>query len=943
MTKSPQQAALEYAQTSLEANRDESAVTLEMIKETVDAVLRLPKAMLDASKVDRGLLIEVLEERYSVWIGRTVALEQNDDHVAWLTPERERKFRLWKRYRQYLERGWSTFAVEALDEATREVISRLEDPQREGRWDRRGLVVGHVQSGKTANYTGLICKAADAGYKVIVVLAGLHNNLRSQTQIRLDEGFLGYDTEQKVFVGVGEIDRDSDIRPNYVTTRGEKGDFKRAVGRNFGISPTERPMLFVVKKNTSVLKNLIRWIDGILDGRKSFSDVPLLVVDDEADHASVDTKAQSFDEDGKPDEDHDPTKINQHIRTLLLKFDKSAYVGYTATPFANVFIHDQGWTTKYGTDLFPRSFIINLPAASNYDGPVRLFGLEETEDFEGTPALPLLRTVEDHAASLDPKETSGWMPPAHKSGWHPRYEGADAPPPSLHKAILSFVLTCAARRARGQVKVHNSMLVHVTRFTSVQKMVRAQVETEVKWVRNRLRVAEGKGAADELRQLWEEDYAPTMARVRDLMPGRVFKPLSWIDVESHLLDVVESTHVRTINGTAGDILDYETHRDNGFTVIAIGGDKLARGLTLEGLSVSYFLRASKMYDTLMQMGRWFGFRPGYLDLCRLYTTSELNEWFVHITQAAEELRREFDHMHAVNGTPKDYGIRVCSHPTMMVTSKVKMRSATEVQIDFAGAIQETVTFARDEAAIRSNMSATEALLEAIGQPTEHNPVRARTGRGPDTWEGTRLWSGVAGREIVSFLQDYRTHETAVTVNSLLLAKFVENQIGLGELTDWTVALFAGDGGKAKLGGYDIDLIKRSANTRSKPLDVQEAQGVALIGRLLAPRDEAIDFGAAEYDEALTVTRNEWVPDPARSQRREPPDAPSGPGIRKVRGKSPQHGLLLLYPLKGAVLNLKTALPVLGFGLSFPGSKNSKPVTYVVNNVYYEQEYGAGAW
>jgi hypothetical protein len=252
--------------------------------------------------VDRDLLIEELESRYSVWIGKTVVLEQNEDHVAWLIPERERKWRLWQRYRQYLEKSWSTIAVEALDEATREVISRLEDPERKGPWDRRGLVVGHVQSGKTANYTGLICKAADAGYKVIIVLAGLHNNLRSQTQIRLDEGFLGYETERLNSIGVGEIDRDPDIRPNYVTTRNEKGDFRLAVVKNLGISPSDRPMLFVVKKNTSVLKNLIRWIDGILDGRKAFKDVPLLVIDDEADHASPDTKAQAFDESGKPDD-----------------------------------------------------------------------------------------------------------------------------------------------------------------------------------------------------------------------------------------------------------------------------------------------------------------------------------------------------------------------------------------------------------------------------------------------------------------------------------------------------------------------------------------------------------------------------------------------------------------------------------------------------------------
>ncbi len=172
-----------------------------------------------------------------------------------------------------------------------------------------------------------------------------------------------------------------------------------------------------------------------------------------------------------------------------------------------------------------------------------------------------------------------------------------------------------------------------------------------------------------------------------LCHGRALSPL--------LGQVVSSIEVRQINGSARDILDYELNRETGLNVIAIGGDKLSRGLTLEGLTVSYFLRASRMYDTLMQMGRWFGYRPGYLDLCRLYTTPELNEWFQHITEANEELRQEFDHMAAVGGTPRDYGLKVMSHPALMITSRVKLRTGIELQLSFAGSISETVVFHRD--------------------------------------------------------------------------------------------------------------------------------------------------------------------------------------------------------------------------------------------------------
>ena len=174
--------------------------------------------------------------------------------------------------------------------------------------------------------------------------------------------------------------------------------------------------------------------------------------------------------------------------------------------------------------------------------------------------------------------------------------------------------------------------------------------------------------------------------------------------------------MRTINGSAGDVLDYEENKLTGLNVIAIGGDKLSRGLTLEGLSVSYFLRASRMYDTLMQMGRWFGFRDGYFDVCRLYTAAELLEWFTHIAAASEELQREFQHMVNVGGTPKDYGLRVRSHPVMLVTSAVKMRNGTNMQLSFSGDVSETIIFNSDARWIAQNFTAVTNWLTSLGSP-----------------------------------------------------------------------------------------------------------------------------------------------------------------------------------------------------------------------------------
>jgi hypothetical protein len=953
--KTPSQAALEMAQTLIETERGSDPLTFELISKAVDDVLRLKPQWRSTGAVDPVALKSELEARYSVWIGKSVVLEQNDDHVHWLNEARKKSWRLWPRYRQFLERGWSPLAVEALDEATDEIFSRLEDPNRGGRWDRRGLVVGHVQSGKTSNYTGLMCKAVDAGYKVIIVLAGIHNNLRSQTQMRLDEGFLGYETMPRddagttkiKTIGVGEIDPDPAIRPNYVTTRDEKGDFNRTRGKSLGIAPGGQALLFVVKKNGSVLKNLLYWINGILNGRQSLADIPLLVIDDEADHASVDTKEQAFDEDGKPDPDHDPTRINGYIRQILTKFEKVAYVGYTATPFANIFIHDSGRTSKEGDDLFPRSFIINLPAPSNYDGPVRLFGLDPSDEKDdGLPGLPLVRTVSDHAVSNAIDERSGWVPPIHKKTHVPQYDGRKEVPPSLRQAIYSFVIACAARRARGQLNAHNSMLVHVTRFADVQKCVREQVENELKTIQRRLRYGEEDPQLKRaLERLWREDFVPTTAKVENVL-GVTFGRISWAAVEAHLAQAAADIQVRTINGTAGDILDYELRRDSGFNVIAIGGDKLARGLTLEGLTVSYFLRASKMYDTLMQMGRWFGYRPGYLDLCRLYTTPDLEEWFCHITEAAEELRREFDHMRTINGTPKDYGLKVQSHPVMMVTSRVKMRHATQLDVDFAGAIAETVDFHRDQADIKANMEAAEHLVSRLGTPNESGPTRKRPGNALHRWQSTRLWSGVAGADVVAFLKDYRTHETATRVNSQILAEYVATKIAEGQLTSWEVALMGGakEHTTTEVAGFKVPMIERSINIRAYDPEEQKVLGRHIIRRILAPRDEAIDLDEKEYAEALQDTVKSWHADPGRSRRKTPPDDPSGPSIRLVRGKYHQdRALLLLYPLDPAVPGINLGgLPIMGFGISFPSSGKKVTVKYTVNNIYWEQEYGSAA-
>ncbi|QSX74604.1 Z1 domain-containing protein [Lysobacter arenosi] len=918
-------------------------VSSERIAEVVDQVCGM-KAF---EGVDRAELQRVLEERFTVYMPPALILDGDDGHEDWLDQKRpEISWKFWDRYKLHISPKMPAMSFDlGVDRVTSDVLSRLEDPERPGMWDRRGLVVGHVQSGKTANYTGLIAKAADAGYKVIIVLTGMHESLRCQTQIRLDEGFLGRKSQPRgsgaqsfVPTGVGLLD--PSVRANTGTSRFQGGDFNAAVAAQFGISPGGLPLLFVVKKNSSVLKNIISWITTAAvahdpeTGRKFVPGVPVLVVDDEADQASVDTGRQKFDEYGQPDPEHNPKTINRQIRQILRLFERVAYVGYTATPFANIFIHDKGSTPDHGDDLFPRSFIVNIPHPDNYVGPAKVFGLDNDPEvgLVGVEALPLVRTVSDHADTDDDEETEGWMPPRQhaKTAHIPLYDGESRVPPSLREAILSFLLAATVRSVRALAPAHNSMLIHVTRFTDVQKRVAVQVETELKDTVRRLVYGDGSrtpSIVDEMRGLWElseGSFIETNLGCARILGSDVPDLPSWDEVQAALPQLAKSVRVKIINGEAADILDYEEHKE-GLNVIAIGGDKLSRGLTLEGLSVSYFLRSSKMYDTLMQMGRWFGYRDGYVDVCRLYIPSELIEWFGHIAMASEELRVEFEKMVANNGTPTEYGLKVRAHPVLLVTSAVKMANGTTMKLSFSGDVAETIIFDRNPDWLDRNRETTEAWLDGLCT------------RASGTKAGGYIWNDVTSGEVLQLLKSsgYRTHKDARRADAAILARYIEAQVAIGELTDWTVKLCSSglsDAKSSAVCGKAVGLIRR------QPFPVRQQRDRYTIRRLVSPSDERTGIGTVQLDDALASTRERWFRKPEKERDgKQPPDNAGGREIRAVRGKN--NGLLLLYPLNSAELGSPQPERgvVMGLAISFPASDTAKEITYRVNKVYGRED------
>lgn len=717
-------------------------VTEEELRETIVFISRRTSLPAD----EQETLVNELLADYAVVSQEYKILDGDDlEHKTWLFGSRGNiEWKFWRRYRDYLEQsnGLPIDTINRLDNLTDDVLDRLTNPKQKGPWDRRGMVVGHVQSGKTGNYTGLICKAADAGYKVIIVLTGLHSSLRSQTQYRLDEGFLGRDTKKDRAYHPGgngtEVIGAGLIRPTpsaqSVTTNAEDGDFNAATTSGITIKGND-PVLIVVKKNGHILNHLLTWLGGQgerVPGERNTRIVrglPMLMIDDEADNASINVSPRAI------------STINSAVRALLTLFEQNAYVGYTATPYANVFIQmlEEAEYTKFkhtvrnrkadaaefdiGQDLFPRDFIVNLPAPSNYIGAGRLFGLggplaEDAQQEEDSRLLPVMRPVRDYATLI---------PDGHTIRRTAKAEPTPLPkdiPASLKEAIRCFVLTCAIRRVRGQGHKHSSMLVHVSRFVAWQDLVADEVYSEMKALQDDLRYGTAE-VIGQLRQLWERDYQPVTEQVLDILTRELYwrdpaiRQHTWEEVRAELSPAAQKIQVRVSHGgldyTGSNTLhrplnyvDYENPAEGaeaGLSVVAVGGDKLSRGLILEGLSVSYFLRASRMYDTLMQMGRWFGYRPGYADLCRLYTTPQLIEWYQYIAYATEEMREQFDDMVRLNSTPLKYGIKIRTLPgVLQITAANRMRGATIIELSYANSLLETSSFEINQATTDSIIS-----------------------------------------------------------------------------------------------------------------------------------------------------------------------------------------------------------------------------------------------
>ena len=807
----------------------------------------------------------------------------------------------WNRYRRLLvSKYFSRQVLAAMDSVTDRILGLLENPAREGEWDRRGMVMGHVQSGKTANYTGLICKAADAGYKVIVIIAGIHNNLRNQTQRRIDEGLVGLDSTGRLrgmlpsqsLIGVGHFD--SRRQPNAFTT--SQRDFNKAIADSVRI-PLQNlvePAVFVIKKNTKTLRNLIEWLTA-QNAQRGTSTIrePMLLIDDEADNASINIRQRQ----------DEVSRINGQIRELLRLFDRSCYVGYTATPFANIFIDPDSEDAMLGHDLFPRDFIVSLDPPDNYFGATRVF-IDDSEH--------VVHTVDDHADLLPLK--------------HPIHHRVTGLPETLETAVRIFVVARAIRLARGQVGKHNSMLVNVSRFVAVQGQIRDEIHTLVDRIRSSVRVNGARPPAEALR---DPEIAALFRAFKVHYTGSCGMP--WPDIQAFLHDSVSAVNVVEVNSRAPGSLDYVEYENTGLNVIAVGGLSLSRGLTLEGLVVSYFLRNSMMYDTLLQMGRWFGYRNGYEDLCRVWMPEEAQGWYTHITESIDELRDELARMQSVNATPKDFGLRVRSHPdTLVVTARNKMGSGTHLRvlIGLANRFVETAILRRDPQSLAVNRQAAVSLADSLrrnGYPPEHG----------ERFNGGRLVRRAPVSVVDAFLMAFRNHEGSVKTQTEPVRSYIgERQAD--ELAEWDI-FFAGIiDDRARQGslalvdsslGFEVICQRRASGSRSDDatLMVTSRQRVSSRG---TERIGLTEEGARDAEEDYDRRH------PASKGRANYPDHI----YRSVRTRPLLVVHLLAIGKMGEDLSLER--PVVAWSISFPTTRREETrVEYVVNTTWYQEHYG----
>ena len=959
------------------------------------------------AKINEKELNDFLHSSYAQVIDSdlTIKSKKRADHKEWLFENRK----VWKDandtnsqfayYRSKVEVKLGN-SFNEMDSSTDSILNELQDPTQSGKWETKGMVVGDVQSGKTSNYTGLIAKAIDVGYKVIIVLAGSYNSLRSQTQSRMEQSLISASQKgdcNRVFFGTKT--------PTYrwlngVRTIQVENDFDLNTAKKISITHKD-PIVLVVKKLVPILSNILIWLneqkgmpknqdkewkwnelkwkqETIRNSLPKFQiqcPQPLLLIDDECDSASIDIGRRKksilkmTDEEKENFRNTDPSKTNQLIRRILLSFEKNAYVGYTATPLANAFVSHTSFTYDDGLDIFPRDFIKLLFRNSAYNGPEQVFGVADKNYEEGNEILrlsenidknekPQVKWIYDYRDDFDDDEfledgklneekrdqrykkegkkgedpVDGWLPLYHDMYHHCRFKQENTIPESLKKAIHSFLINIAIRSFREKETHHNSMLVHVSRLTTIQNNVMGQIKKYLDDLANKISYAQEKSTTQSVKdifnEIWETDTKQNIDKFKHPNDINIKFDKIWDKISSLLTDDSKKIDLIRINTTSDDNLAYD-EKKNGWNVIVVGGAALARGITLEGLSVSYFLRLAKIptSDTLIQMGRWFGYRVGYEDLYRVYCPKALHILFRQFSFSMESAREKFRELMNLKLDPEDYAIEVPCFPGWNLVSKSKSKDITVVKEPFSSVFaqnHQTIHFYSNKER-EFNSKITHDLIDKLSDNFEDSrKINERLKRNgvwfpkfdkktdnekidknlsleeikasiykikTKTVELTNsyLWKNVDIKLLTKYLDDYKSPPTMRDWNSKIIAQKIRLLNKYKKINSWNIGLFS-----RKESKKNPSIIFKNKNIQYplqwRGLDSPFGNDFS-IGTLADPNADFMDIEKGTFDKGMdnwiemykatgkSVSKKNWLP------------AGFQPRIRQQR----KDGLLIIYP------------------------------------------------
>lgn len=872
----------------------------------------------------------VLENSVNIKPGKIFGRKGHKPWVEDALSNGKLEFRSYNGYRnkRLAEGGFSESSLKAIDETTTQVLDYMGNPAQPYSFKTYGLLMGDVQAGKTATFTGIAHKAVDAGFRIIIVLTGTKSSLRSQTQSRLDADLLGIVTDSH---GKKRKTFHTARHWNRLTTA--ECDFTKAmIGSVIMPDNPNEATLIVTQKNSRVLTNIQEWIDS--NRKIGIGNLPLLLIDDEADAASINVNK----------EEDNPTAINGKIRNILESFERAAYLAVTATPFANVFIDPQ-MDLKTGEirqdqlpDLFPRDYIYAMPTPEGYLGVDRLFG-ELGDVGEVGDNLPKYQTlIPMYADDADEQEEARVIQGKVKAS-----DRIERLPDALRKAVLYFLCVCVYRDLTEMRTDNSSMLVHIARYKKVQNQLRRLIEEMVRLIavfadlearrdtpetRNNLFYREleslwNEGCGDEL---WYQD--PTMGQA-----PKTFKQLSgleWREVwRSRFAKAIKDVQVVEINMNSKIKTLSAYYENHDAKLIVVGGDALSRGLTLEGLCVSFCSRRSYAYDTLLQMGRWFGYRGRMQEYMKIWISDCLLTAFGYVSRAVREFRETVNVMRRQKQSPSDFGLRIRRAPStvkLMVTAANKRRSSKRIRaiVDITGTPFQASTMPLDLNDERENLQVVTRFITALG------PVR----RGEEVFPelagaagaADLVWCDVSGEAVGNLLLDFRVPSWSNDLDIAPLARKIKER-----KETWTVRVIS---------------LKEDNRESEDVFGLGAAYAVACPRRTLIKKTNWIQQNKRGIISRDHFCRHMSLARRAELKERRGVDGLDANVVLTEPGEKPQ---LLIYPLRpllessaklqGELFKEDMPFVTLAFGIPQSGSRSKDDEVYVeydVNRIYQLQ-------